>query len=97
MGTSVEIPLCKRSMTLQSIAAEMKAEQFYFLAQGFSATVHRNLVHITYTVGIPRLGMGKPGTQGGALLGEPRVSIDIWVRITFLEHLRFEFFLLCTI
>lgn len=40
-------------MTLQSIIAEMKTKQFYFLAQGFSATVHRNLVHITYTVCIP--------------------------------------------
>ena len=84
-------------MTLQSITAEMKTKQFYFLAQGFSATVRRNLVHITYTVGIPRLGMGKPDTQGGAFLGEPRVLIDIWVRITFLEHLRFESSLLCTI
>lgn len=43
----------KYSMTLQSIIAEMKTKQFYFLAQGFSATVHRNLVHITYTVCIP--------------------------------------------
>lgn len=89
--------LWKHSLTSQSITAEMKTEQFYFLAQGFSAIVHRNLVHITYTVCIPRLGVGKPDTHTGAFLGEPSVLIDFCVRITFLEHLWFESFLLRTI
>lgn len=50
-------------MTLQSVVAEIKTKQFYFLAQSFSATVHRNLAHITYTVCAPRIGVGKPNTQ----------------------------------
>lgn len=55
VGRSDEVPLhWKHSMTLQSIIAEMKKKFFFnFLAQGFSATIHRNLAHITHTVIFP--------------------------------------------
>lgn len=80
VGRSDEMPLhWKHSMTLLSVIAEMKTKQFYFLAESFSATIHRNPAHIIHTLCIPRLGMEKPNTHRGAFLGEDSLLIDFCV------------------
>ena len=63
VGRSDDKRLHGNTLTLLSGIAEMKAKQFYFLAEGFSATVHRNLACIIHTVCIPRLGLGRPNTH----------------------------------
>lgn len=79
VGRCDEMPLLwKHSMTSLSVIAEMKTKQFYFLAEGFSATIHRNPAHIIHTVGILRLGQGSQ-THRGAFLGGEGLLIDFCV------------------